>query len=190
MYAQSMILEDKRHQLPHHWSHGEDVMIDIIRLHTAREYPILEILYHTPQADVVVAVHTYDYHLDIDMFITGNDIDTPALTMTYRTRLVARTRSTAKQLFPVFPRLRRYVVAINNAIDDKLLLRTRVTKSQLKDRKSPITDNQFFSFFYRTDAHSRNKTIVRLIKLMKDAHSNNRKRFFKVLKKYCIPFPS
>lgn len=93
---------------------------------------------------MVVAVHTYDHHLDTDMFITGNDIDTPAPAMTYRTRLVARTRSTAKQLFPVFPRLRRYVVAINNAIDDKLALRTRVTKSQLEDRKSPITDNQFF----------------------------------------------
>jgi len=68
----------------------EDVVIDIIRLHIARVYPILEILYHTPQADVVV--HTYDHYLDTDMFITGNDVDTLALAMTYRTRLVARTR--------------------------------------------------------------------------------------------------
>lgn len=65
--------------------------------------------------------------------------------MTYRTRLVARIRSTAKQLFPVFPRLRRYVAAINNAINDKLPLRNHVTKSQLNDRKSPITNEQFFT---------------------------------------------
>lgn len=118
-------------------------MIDIIRLHT-REYPILEILYHTPQADVVVTVHTYNHHLNTDMFITGNDIDTLALAMTYRTRLVARTRSTAKQLFPVFHRLRRYVAAINNTIDDKLSLRAYVTKSQLKDRESRHGQSIFY----------------------------------------------
>lgn len=113
-------------------------MIAIIRLYTMWVHPILEILYHM---HVVVVVYTYAHHLDTDMFITGNDIDTPARAMTYRTRLVARTRWTAKQLFPAFPRLRRYVVAINNAIDDKVPLRTRVTESQLKDRKSPITDD-------------------------------------------------
>jgi len=69
--------------------------------------------------------------------------------MTYRTRLVARTRSTAKQLFPVFPRLRRYVAAINNAIDDKLPLRERVTESQLNACKSPIMNDQFFSGLFR-----------------------------------------
>lgn len=118
-----------------------------------------------------------------------------SLAMTYRTRLVARTRSTAKQLFPVFPRLRRYVVAINNAIDDKLPLRTRVTKSQLRDRKSPITNDQFLFFFSLRKAssvaemHPRNTTTARLIKLTKDARSNNEKRFFQVLKKKRARYP-
>lgn len=110
--------------------------IAIIRLHIrrARVYPILEILYNTRRVRASVCTSGRSAHVQRSpsryRYVYYRQRHRPssspallshppppspppfprALAMTYRTRLVARTRSTAKQLFPAFPRLRRYTL--------------------------------------------------------------------------------
>lgn len=75
-------LKDKRYQLLHHRSYDEDVAIAIIRLRTQRVsvYNIGNSIPHALQRGCGRdRSHVRAQYLDTDMFITGNDIDTPAL---------------------------------------------------------------------------------------------------------------
>lgn len=132
--ATPRVLEDKSRQLPHHRSYAEDIPIAIVRLRTAASVSnIGNSIPHVPHARTCVRGRSRS-HVRVPsryryVYYRERHRHSRPGSMTYRTRLVARTRSTAKQLFPAFPRLRRYVVAINNAIDDKLPLRGRVTQT-------------------------------------------------------------